>query len=183
MTSGGGWAAIGYTLRMAQRVGWWQLWRAMRSRNACKTCALGMGGQTRRHGQRGRPLPRGLQEVAAGDGADMQDGIAPEFFARYSIAAAADAVAARAGMRAAGSSIRSTPARATRTIASIAWDEALDRLVDAAEGEPDPTAASSTPAAGRRTRPASCCSSSPGCTARTTSTTVPTTATRPAASA
>jgi hypothetical protein len=43
--SGGGWNAILYTLRMANQVGWMSLWRAMRSKNACKTCALGMGGQ------------------------------------------------------------------------------------------------------------------------------------------
>ena len=30
---------------MANRVGWLALWHAMRSKNACKTCALGMGGQ------------------------------------------------------------------------------------------------------------------------------------------
>ena len=44
-TSGGGWKAVRYTLRMANQAGWLPLWRAMRSRNACKTCALGMGGQ------------------------------------------------------------------------------------------------------------------------------------------
>src|SRR5262245_2509195 len=44
LKSGGGWQAIRYTLRMASKVGWWRLWRAMSSRNACKTCALGMGG-------------------------------------------------------------------------------------------------------------------------------------------
>ena len=34
-----------YTLQMARRVGFVKLWKAMSSRNACKTCALGMGGQ------------------------------------------------------------------------------------------------------------------------------------------
>src|SRR5205823_1171461 len=43
--SGGGWAAIAYTLRIARRVGWLRLWKAMSAKNACKTCALGMGGQ------------------------------------------------------------------------------------------------------------------------------------------
>jgi hypothetical protein len=43
--SGGGWKAIAYTMRLANRVGWWKLWKAMRSRNTCKTCALDMGGQ------------------------------------------------------------------------------------------------------------------------------------------
>jgi anaerobic selenocysteine-containing dehydrogenase len=36
MKRGGGWAAIRYTLGMANRVGWWQLWKAMRSKNACR---------------------------------------------------------------------------------------------------------------------------------------------------
>ena len=68
MTSAGGWKAIGYTVRTAQRVGWVKLWRAMRSRNACKTCGLGMGGQMGGNGQRSGAVPRGLQEVAAGHG-------------------------------------------------------------------------------------------------------------------
>ncbi|MCE2795730.1 MAG: FdhF/YdeP family oxidoreductase [Planctomyces sp.] len=43
--SGGGWKAIAYSFRLAQRVGWWKLWKAARSKNTCKTCAVGMGGQ------------------------------------------------------------------------------------------------------------------------------------------
>lgn len=43
--SGGGWKAIAYSLKLAQRVGWLNMWKAMRSRNTCKTCAVGMGGQ------------------------------------------------------------------------------------------------------------------------------------------
>ncbi|MCA9051450.1 MAG: hypothetical protein KDA89_22080, partial [Planctomycetaceae bacterium] len=43
--SGGGWQAIRYTLKLARRVGWRRMWTAMRSRNTCKTCAVGMGGQ------------------------------------------------------------------------------------------------------------------------------------------
>ena len=46
LTSGGGWPAIFYTLKKARHMGGlWGLWKAMRSKNACKTCALGMGGQ------------------------------------------------------------------------------------------------------------------------------------------
>ncbi|HVS38108.1 MAG TPA: hypothetical protein VMS17_21295 [Gemmataceae bacterium] len=46
LNRGGGWSAIWYTLRMANRVGWLQFgWKAMTRRNTCKTCALGMGGQ------------------------------------------------------------------------------------------------------------------------------------------
>jgi len=43
---GGGWRAIRYTLRAARASGGIRrMWKALRSRNACKTCALGMGGQ------------------------------------------------------------------------------------------------------------------------------------------
>jgi molybdopterin-dependent oxidoreductase alpha subunit len=46
VASGGGLAAILYTLRMGRKAGgMWRLFRRMRTRNACKTCALGMGGQ------------------------------------------------------------------------------------------------------------------------------------------
>ena len=44
--AGGGWHAIGYSLSKAKKMGGLRaMWRAMRSRNTCKTCALGMGGQ------------------------------------------------------------------------------------------------------------------------------------------
>jgi hypothetical protein len=43
---GGGWPSVVYTLRKAREAGGlFRLWKAMRTRNACKTCALGMGGQ------------------------------------------------------------------------------------------------------------------------------------------
>lgn len=42
---GGGWHAIGYTLKKSGASGWLAMWQTMRSRNACKTCGLGMGGQ------------------------------------------------------------------------------------------------------------------------------------------
>lgn len=43
---GGGWHAVGYTLRKARQAGGIvKLWKAMRTKNVCKTCALGMGGQ------------------------------------------------------------------------------------------------------------------------------------------
>ncbi|MCS7047264.1 MAG: molybdopterin-dependent oxidoreductase, partial [Gemmataceae bacterium] len=85
-TSGGGWAAIAYTLRMARRVGWRRLWRALSAKNACKTCALGMGGQLggmrNESGRWPEVCKKSLQAMVA----DMQAGLRPEFFRRYSIA-------------------------------------------------------------------------------------------------
>jgi molybdopterin-dependent oxidoreductase alpha subunit len=83
--SGGGMAAILYTLRMANRVGWRRLWKAMRSKNTCKTCALGMGGQAggmrNEVGHWPEVCKKSLQAMVA----DMQKGLEPEFFARYSL--------------------------------------------------------------------------------------------------
>ncbi len=98
MTSGGGWTAIRYTLETANRVGWLKLWRAMRSRNACKTCALGMGGQRGGMVNEAGHFPEVCKKSLQAMAADMQNGISPEFFARYSIAATSNPLAARTGI-------------------------------------------------------------------------------------
>src|SRR3970040_1366935 len=86
MTSAGGWKAIGYTLQTANRVGWMALWRAMRSKNACKTCALGMGGQLGGMVNEGGHFPGVCKESLQTMASDMQQRIPPAFFPRYSIA-------------------------------------------------------------------------------------------------
>jgi molybdopterin-dependent oxidoreductase alpha subunit len=83
--SGGGWGAILYTLRTANRVGWLPLWRAMRSRNACKTCALGMGGQLGGMVNEAGHFPEVCKKSLQAMASDMQRGITAEFFSRYSI--------------------------------------------------------------------------------------------------
>src|SRR5688500_1297677 len=85
-TSAGGWKAIGYTLQTANRVGWMALWRAMRSNNACKTCALGMGGQMGGMVNEAGHFPEVCKKSLQAMAADMQNGISPAFFSRYSIA-------------------------------------------------------------------------------------------------
>ncbi len=84
-SSGGGLQAIAYTLRKAREVGPLKLWQAMRSSNACKTCALGMGGQrggmVNERGHFPEVCKKSLQAMAA----DMQGAIRPEFWQRYSL--------------------------------------------------------------------------------------------------
>ncbi|HUY32265.1 MAG TPA: FdhF/YdeP family oxidoreductase [Pirellulales bacterium] len=85
--SGGGWPAIWYTLRKGREVGGlWKLWKAMRTKNACKTCALGMGGQAggmvNEQGHFPEFCKKSLQAMAA----DMQGAVRPEFWETYSIA-------------------------------------------------------------------------------------------------
>jgi molybdopterin-dependent oxidoreductase alpha subunit len=81
--AGGGWAAIQYTMRMANRVGWLQLWKAMRSKNACKTCALGMGGQLGGMRNEAGHWPEVCKKSLQAMVADMQQGLQPQFFQRY----------------------------------------------------------------------------------------------------
>ncbi len=83
MKSGGGWKAIWYSLRLAKRVGWLRMWRAMSSRNACKTCALGMGGQLGGMVNEGGHFPEVCKKSFQAMASDMQAGIRPEFFSQY----------------------------------------------------------------------------------------------------
>ena len=87
LSAGGGWQAIRYTFRKGiESGGLWKLYRALRSRNACKTCALGMGGQ---HGgmvnEKGA-FPEVCKKSIQAMAADMQPAITADFWARHPIA-------------------------------------------------------------------------------------------------
>ena len=78
--SGGGWRAIGYTLKLANRVGWWPMWRALCSKNACKTCAVGMGGQLGGMVNEAGYFPEVCKKSVQAMASDMQGAIRREFF-------------------------------------------------------------------------------------------------------
>src|SRR5437588_9353505 len=82
---GGGWHAIAYTLRKARQVGLRNLWRAMRSKNACKTCALGMGGQRGGMVNESGHFPEVCKKSLQAMVADMQGALRPDFFRTYSL--------------------------------------------------------------------------------------------------
>lgn len=83
--TGGGWPAFFYTLRKMREAGPWRLWKAMRSKNACKTCALGMGGQkggmVNERGLFPEVCKKSLQAMVS----DLQGGIPEKFFTTYSL--------------------------------------------------------------------------------------------------
>jgi molybdopterin-dependent oxidoreductase alpha subunit len=84
---GGGWPAVFYTLRKAREVGgFFKLWKAMRSKNACKTCALGMGGQAGGMVNEAGHFPEVCKKSLQAMASDMQGAIRPEFFKTYSLA-------------------------------------------------------------------------------------------------
>lgn len=89
LDAGGGWQAVRYTFRKAWEAcgafGILKFYRALRSKNACKTCALGMGGQ---HGgmvnERGS-FPEVCKKSIQAMAADMQPAITADFWSRFTI--------------------------------------------------------------------------------------------------
>ena len=79
-------AAIWYALRKAREAGGlWKMWQALRSKNACKTCALGMGGQkggmVNESGRWPEVCKKSMQAMAA----DMQGAIKPDYWKTYGV--------------------------------------------------------------------------------------------------
>jgi molybdopterin-dependent oxidoreductase alpha subunit len=83
--SGGGWKAIGYSLKLARRVGWWTMWKAMRSKNTCKTCAVGMGGQLGGMVNEGGHFPEVCKKSFQAMASDLQGALRTEFIEKTSL--------------------------------------------------------------------------------------------------
>ena len=83
----GGFHSIAYVFKKAWASGGLRaMWKAMRSPNACKTCALGMGGQLGGMVNEAGKFPEFCKKSVQAMAADMQGAITQEFFERYSIA-------------------------------------------------------------------------------------------------
>jgi molybdopterin-dependent oxidoreductase alpha subunit len=86
VTTGGGMRAVWYTFKKAREAGGvWALWKAMRTKNACKTCALGMGGQAGGMVNEAGHFPEVCKKSFQAMVADMQGAVKPAFFETYSI--------------------------------------------------------------------------------------------------
>ena len=83
----GGFHSIRYVLSTARRAGGLlKMWRSMRTQNACKTCALGMGGQRGGMVNEAGVFPEFCKKSVQAMAADMQGEISESFFEQYSIA-------------------------------------------------------------------------------------------------
>jgi len=82
--SGGGWPAIWYTIKASRRAGGLlRMYRALRAGNACKTCALGMGGQLGGMvNEKGR-FPEVCKKSVQAMAADMRGRIRAGFFEEF----------------------------------------------------------------------------------------------------
>ena len=166
--AGGGWKSIAYSFGKARQVGGLlRLYRALRSKNTCKTCALGMGGQAGgMRNELGR-FPEVCKKSIQAMAADMQGRIREGFFDDFSLE------------QLAGFSSRELEAsgRLVEPVVAgpldghyrlIGWDEALDRIAaKLAKTKPDNTffyssgrssnALSSKPTVTVVSRPEYCC--------------------------
>jgi len=127
--SGGGWPAVKYALALAHKVGWRRFWRAARSRNACKTCALGMGGQLGgMRNELGR-WPEICKKSVQAMAADMQPGLSPAFFQHNGFAELRDLTPRR--LESAGRLVQPLYAGPDDArYRPIEWDDALRRIAE-----------------------------------------------------
>ena len=85
--NGGGWRAIRYTFTKAKEVGGiWKLYKALRTKNACKTCALGMGGQAGGMVNERNSFPEVCKKSIQAMASDMQAAVTADFWTRHSVA-------------------------------------------------------------------------------------------------
>jgi len=87
MRAGGGLAAVRYTLARGREAGGvLRLTRRLQTRNACKTCAVGMGGQQGGMRNESGSFPEVCKKSVQAQAADMQPPISESFFSEHSIA-------------------------------------------------------------------------------------------------
>lgn len=87
VSAGGGLPAIAYVFRKGREAGGLiRLYRKMREKNACKTCALGMGGQAGGMTNEAGRFPEVCKKSIQAQAGDMADAIPEDFFRRVSFA-------------------------------------------------------------------------------------------------
>jgi molybdopterin-dependent oxidoreductase alpha subunit len=136
VAAGGGIAAIAYSLRVGRQAGGlWRLYRRMRRRNACKTCALGMGGQRGGMVNEAGHFPEVCKKSLQAQAADMQGPIGEEVLRQHPLARLA---------RMTPASLEALGRLAFPLIAEphdshfrrTSWEEALERAASALRAAP-----------------------------------------------
>src|SRR2546427_11557844 len=88
VAAGGGLAAVAYVLRKGREAGGLlRLYRRLRARNACKSCALGMGGQQGGMVNEAGHFPEVCKKAVQAQAGDMVAPIAEGYFRSTPIAA------------------------------------------------------------------------------------------------
>jgi molybdopterin-dependent oxidoreductase alpha subunit len=127
--TGGGWPAIRYAWRAARRSGGVvRFLKALSRGNACKTCALGMGGQRGGMVDEAGRFPEVCKKSIQAMAADMRGQVEPDFFAKYSLEQLKRLTPRE--LEAMGRLVQPVYAGPSDThYRPIPWDEAIDRCV------------------------------------------------------
>jgi len=136
VSAGGGLAALSYSIKKGREAGGLlRLYRRLRSRNACKTCALGMGGQQGGMVNEAGHFPEVCKKSIQAQAADMQRPIPESFFREHSIGA----LRTWSPLRLEATGRLAFPVAADEGATHfrrIGWDEALDRVAAALRAAP-----------------------------------------------
>lgn len=93
--SGGGLAATWYVVKKGRESGgYWKLYKRLRSKNACKTCALGMGGQKGGMVNEAGHFPEICKKSVQAQAGDMAGSISEAYFRKTPIAEMANLTSA-----------------------------------------------------------------------------------------
>jgi molybdopterin-dependent oxidoreductase alpha subunit len=136
----GGFAALAYTLKKGREAGGvLKLYTRLRSRNACKTCAYGMGGQAGGMVNEHRSFPEVCKKSIQAQAGDMQRPIPSEFWERNSVEDLSRWTSMQ--LEYAGRLTRPVAWREGDThFRPISWNEALDRVAaDLKSARPEET--------------------------------------------
>lgn len=125
--AGGGFPALAYVMKKGREAGGvLKLYRRLRSKNACKTCALGMGGQGGGMVNEAGHFPEVCKKSVQAQAGDMAGAIREEFFRDNSIAGLQTLSSAE--LQALGRLAFPIVAEPGAThFRRIPWEEALDR--------------------------------------------------------
>ncbi|MGI8926284.1 MAG: FdhF/YdeP family oxidoreductase [Tepidiformaceae bacterium] len=126
VSAGGGFPAVWYVLKKGRESGgFWKLYRRLRSNNACKTCALGMGGQRGGMVNEAGHFPEVCKKSVQAQAGDMAGFIPEAYFRQTSIEQMAQLTSA--GLERLGRLVFPIAAAEGDThFRRISWDEALD---------------------------------------------------------
>jgi molybdopterin-dependent oxidoreductase alpha subunit len=138
VSAGGGLPAVFYSLKKGREVGGYRkLYRSLRSRNTCKTCALGMGGQHGGMVNEAGHFPEVCKKSIQAQAADMAPGIPEAWFRANPIERMATLTSRE--FEALGRLTFPVAARAGDThFRRVLWDEGLDLAAGAFAGR-DPS--------------------------------------------
>lgn len=136
VNAAGGMAATLYVVKKGKQTGYLKLWQRMRSRNACKTCALGMGGQKGGMVNEAGHFPEVCKKSVQAQAGDMTAGISEDWFKRTPLG--------YMETRMTSAQFEATGRLAFPVIAEpgdkryrrISWDEALSRIAEAFKTAP-----------------------------------------------